>query len=192
MSSRQAIALASMIACLCVTGIASAAPYTFIFADRASATDLTLTGVNAGDTITVTVVADNGASMLVSQSWFQADILSATVVAGSYAGTFNAPFFTNDPIFRTDATGAMSLALFFDTDLGNSDSLGGSAQLFNDGIASRTQTSSLFAGFAIRPAGDPSAWTVTAGGLSVPEPSSMLLVGLALAGLGMAQRRRAA
>ena len=55
-----------------------AAPFLFTWQSLISATNLTLTGVSAGDTATVAVIADNGGNTLASQSWFQADVVSAT------------------------------------------------------------------------------------------------------------------
>ena len=143
-------------------------------------------GVSTGDTLTLTVTADNGGSTLISQLWEVGDVLSAAASVGSYSATYNNPAFSGTK-FETDAGGAlMANPLYGDIDTNNEDLNGASGfvKFFSntlhdgsDNIAHYLPHSTNF-----------TAWTVTL----VPEPGTLSLAAAGLLGLAAARRRRAA
>ena len=145
-------------------------------------------GVTDGDVLILDVIADNGGAGVISQSWFQADVLSAVARVGTYVATFVFPHFVNDPVFVTDGTGALTNVLWFDADGNNFDNLGpGSPEFYANGI--RT-SQGQFMDFQGLQAGIPGAWTVSLA--RVPEPSAIALFAFGLAGLAfLGWRRRA-
>jgi hypothetical protein len=97
-------------------------------------------GVLVGDTMTVTLLADNGVDSLASQEWLVGDLISAYVTAGSYwqlheGGWFNDP---GETIFETDAAGNLTWVGFVGTDYPGTHTdpsgSGGFILLPNDGI----------------------------------------------------------
>lgn len=183
--SRWLTAASAAIAGLAASQVVEAAPFQFTFHDTVVFYPccLTLPGVNAGDLVTVTVLADNGADTLIGQSWYQADVISATATVGGYSAIYRPPFFVNDPMFRTNESGQIDLVWFADTDSGNSDSLNGSAFLSSNAIGTQiesTQYAAFFAGgTSVQRA---NYWSVTSAS-AVPEPAPYLLI---LAGIGAA------
>ena len=178
--------LTALVGCLLLSaGPAHAIPIEFTFTDTLQSS--TIPGVLDGDTVTVTIIADNGNATLISQQWFQADVLSATVTAGGYSGTFAAPYLFFDPLFRTDASGVLDLTLFFDTDNGNTDNLGGSAQFLDDAIMTTAGGGGVALFVNVR-SSQPGSWV--AAPASVPEPSTLWLLGLGLPALVRSHRRR--
>lgn len=140
-------------------------------------------GVSDGDLLTVQIVADNGGASALSQDWFQTDVLSATASAGSYVAVFNYPFYLNDPVFRTNAAGAVTSA-WFDIDSNNTDNLGsGSPGFFSNALVTSQNN---FLGFQ-----GAFTWTIASAPASAPEPATLALLGLGLAGFGFGRRRRA-
>lgn len=167
-----------------------ATPFQFTY--RTTIAVSTITGINNGDEVVVSVLADNGGTTPISAVWNEADLISATLTAGSYIADYGAPLTAGlDPAFRTDAFGILERAGFLGGLLGlNSDSfgVGGGAYLFDD----------AFLDFYGRPAvmdvplseGRLDLWSgPTAAYTSVPEPATHLLLVLGLL-LGIAVRRR--
>ena len=73
--------------------------------------DSTMAGANGGDTITFKVIADNGGASLNSQTWSWSDLLSATIVAGSYSGATTGAL-SGFGSFATNASGQLATLNF--------------------------------------------------------------------------------
>lgn len=141
-------------------------------------------GVSDGDILTLEILADNGGADLISQSWFQTDVISAEATVGTYVAQFNFPHFTNDPVFVTNALGMLTTTLWFDIDGNNTDNLGlGSPGFFSNALLT---SQSHFIGFQDTQPQTPSAWRI---GLAedVPAPGTLALTAL---GLLLVRRRR--
>jgi hypothetical protein len=123
---------------------AHARPVQFVFTSTIESTgdpdSSPIPGVSVGDTMTVTLLADNGVDSLASQEWLVGDLISAYVTAGSYwqlheGGGFNGP---DDIIFATDPAGNLMSVGFVGTDYSGThtdpNESGGSILLPNDGI----------------------------------------------------------
>lgn len=142
-------------------------------------------GVNFGDLVTVRVIADNGNSSLTAQTWSQSDVISATASVGTYTGTFNTPYYSYDPIFRTNLIGEIEKVAFFDIDIGNTDNLGNSVLLASNAlISARSDNTYQYYVFFQNgiSASNPNYWSfkpVT----SVPTPPTLLLILTTLAAL---------
>lgn len=143
-------------------------------------------GVSDGDILTLEIIADNGGASTISQSWFQADVVSAVATVGTYVAHFNFPHFANDPVFVTDALGMLTTTLWFDTDANNTDNLGpGSPGFFANALRTSQNVNIVYQDTQPQ---IPSAWTI--GPVEdVPEPSTLALTAL---GLLLVRRRRRA
>lgn len=167
-------------------------PFQFTFTTTASIS--LIPGMNSGDMVTISVLADNGGTSSLSQSWNESDLLSTTLTGGTYWAIYGAPFLVGiDPAFRTDATGALDRARF-DGSLSGQDvfGIGGDILLVDYVVFDYTgNVAILDPGLsdpdALRYWSDPVA-------APVPEPGTATLVALALtagaAGSGTRSIRR--
>ena len=162
---------------------AHADPFQFTYATPVTAGGTP--GVTDGDILTLAIIADNGNAGLISQSWFQADVVSAVATVGTYVAQFIFPHFTNDPVFVTDGLGDLVTSLWFDIDGNNTDNLGAGSPRFFDNTLRTSQN--IFMDFLGGFPSNPSNWTVAAA--AVPEPTTLTLLGFGLFGLVAARRR---
>jgi hypothetical protein len=85
-------------------------------------TSSAIPGVAAGDTLTLTVIADNGGldlPDLASQQWFLENIVSVTATVGTYTATYNPPhnnLIGSNLAFGTDADGNLAFASYQNQD----------------------------------------------------------------------------
>ena len=80
-------------ALLVVPGQALATPFQFVYTDTIDSIAGSFPGISAGDTFTLTVVANNGSSSAASQQWLPGDIVSAllSVEGGAYSASYTPP-----------------------------------------------------------------------------------------------------
>lgn len=171
-------------------GSALAAPVEFTF--TSSIASSAIPGVAVGDTLTLTLLADNGGSSLASQTWTIGNLISGHLSVGSYSqsytdGWFSAPGFV---AFATDAAGSLTTTNFYGTtySANHVDSFGSGPGVYLYSNAIQDHSSRL--AYEITNLPTTSAWTV-AMAPAVPEPETyaMLLAGVGLMG-AIARRRQ--
>ena len=146
-------------------------------------------GTTFGDTVTISVIVDNGNSSLLSQSWTVAHILSGRIDVGTYTALYTSSFFDGSG-FATDSTGLLTSAVFADLVGEVTDTFGTSVigALFNDAVRDTQERLSRFGDDANQPNKNISLWS--AAFVSVPEPGTLGLLGVGLIGIGLARRSR--
>lgn len=146
-------------------------------------------GTTMGDTLTISVIVDNGGTSLLSQSWTVLNIVSGRVDVGTYAAFYTSSFFAGSG-FTTDAAGLLTTAVFADLVGDVSDTFGTSAvgALFNDAVRDTQERLTRFGDDVDQPNRNLSLWS--AAFVSVPEPGTLVLLGAGLIGLCMARRSR--
>ncbi|MGY6635490.1 MAG: hypothetical protein ACXIU8_17350 [Alkalilacustris sp.] len=200
----RSTACAGLVTLVCVSG-AAAASFDLTFTSEVSRIGSTGSTdarealgalVAVGDLLTITVTVDNGATSPLSQMWDLDDVVSATVTAGGYSGTWTGQWFRNitDPAFETDETGALVRAAWrgsLPTTSGTTDSFGTGGQLFSNSVVTSNGASFFY---------DPTlasldAWAgplPPAAPIPLPPSLGLLLGGLAVLAGAAARRRRSA
>jgi hypothetical protein len=155
--------------------------------------DIGIPGTAFGDTLTLSVIADNGGSSLLAQNWSAAQILSATLNVGSYTALYTAPFFSTSG-FATNGVGALTYAIFGDiADPGNNnavtDTFGTSTlgELYGNYVVDTLGRYSAWSLGNNAPNINLSRWSVRVA--SVPEPGTLSLFAAGLIALGVMRRR---
>ena len=151
-------------------------------------------GVNAGDTYTLTALADNGGTSLANQSWSYADLQGFTIDVGTYHASYSKVWESSGG-FTTDASGNVSWVAFYGTSYSsnNMDNFGSwtGDYVYGDGAFydyfSRYNTLSTNLQ-------DASRWSVAAATTPAPEPASwaMMLGGFGMIGGALRARRKSA
>jgi hypothetical protein len=176
-------------ALLVVPGQALATPFQFVYTDTIDSIAGTFPGISAGDTFTLTVVANNGSSSAASQQWLAGDIVSAllSVEGGAYSASYTPPGvcpLNGGICFETDANGDLTTAHYEDDQapfLGT-DSFGSDGNMLFSHLNIRNSTAS---GIAVYGAQTLANWEIAV----VPEPSTALLMSLGLLAMGARTRR---
>jgi hypothetical protein len=173
------------------TGAANAIPVKFNYTGSiTNVNGAALQGlISVGDTATIEVIADNGSSSLLSQTWDVFDTITATFSAGSYVLTHSDDWWPGGNGFVTDGTGNLILSQWYgiSIDLTAFDSFGAGGDLNNGtGYASNGD----FFGYG-PDLGTVSSWSDPTFVTNVPEPATLALMGLGLAGLGFSRRKKA-
>ena len=129
-------------------------------------------GVAAGDTLTITVIADNGGNSLASQDWLLADIVSVTATVGTYRATYRPPHYLIgdiEPAFSTDANGDLTIANYgnissvSNTDVFSPTTADPDIKLYGNGLR---DSQGRYAYYPNRYIGGPSGWALARAFLS--------------------------
>lgn len=185
--------LSKLILCatLLISGAANATPITFTYTGEITSIDASLAGlISVGDVATIEVIADNGSSSAISQTWDVLDTISAIFTAGAYSLTHSDGWFTSDFAtgFSTDAAGNLTVtnwvgirvdATAFDTFGAGGDLNNGLGRASNGGGFTYTPDLPTVSAWSIGPAG------------TVSAPATLALLGMGLAGLGWSRRKKA-
>lgn len=170
--------------------VAGATPAQFVFTTFVLGTT-DIPGVSTGETVTLTVVADNGNSTLISQTWLPSDVQSVALSVGTYSASYPAPrtdpFSSTAHVLSTSAAGDVVDAEIADIDGINTDVFGSSTNvsLFTNAVQ---DFEGRMARFQHASTINPGRWTVT----QIPEPSTLALVSLGLVVIAVAERGRRA
>ena len=172
-------------ALLIVPGPALAVPLQFVYTDTIDSIVGSFPSISVGDTITLTVVADNGGSTAASQQWLVGDIVSASlsVAGGAYSASYTPPgACPGDICFETDASGDLTTAIYEDDvqPFFGTDSFGSDGNLL---LRANVFRDSFGAGLGDYGGQDLGNWAI------VPEPSTALLMSLGLFAMGARKRR---
>jgi PEP-CTERM motif len=162
--------------------IANAIPVEFRFTDTVGGMIGTnLPGTKIGDSFVLSIFADNGNSSFLSQTWNTEDFLHATLNIGDGAYIFRSTPGNDTFDAQTDASGLlMSIFLLERHGLGGT-VVSGVHNIFSDGIGGVADAANLTT---------PQNFQIFA--VTAPEPGTLALFGLGLAGMAVMRRRRAA
>ena len=176
-----------------VGGTAQAAPVVFesSFAiDSIGGTGANGAGLSVGDVIDWAITVENGGG-LESNSWSDAQVVSALATSGSYKATFIAPYFFPRTIFTTNAAGVVTMASWFDAgDVPNLDfdAFGFGADASQNALVAGDGTFYFYVGGSVF--GDANKWSARLVDAPVPLPAGLPLLLAGLGGLALIRTRR--
>ncbi len=140
-------------------------------------------GLSVGDTISYEVILDNGGG-LESNTWYDADVVSATATIGTYSASFISPYANRPRTFATDASGNVTIAGWLDYDDNNVDSLGGPkvVRAYNNWLFTSDGSKYLLGSYLLTPTN----WTATV----IPLPAGLPLLLGGVGALVLVRRRK--
>lgn len=170
-----------------------AAPFTLEFTGIVASSETP--GISEGDTITLDLIADNGGSTSLSQTWNLADLQGFTIHAGTFTGTYSQVYpFPSTGNFVTDASGNIISVTFFGTSGSSQNSDNFNASFVGDNVtggASFEDSLSRDTDIVGGTWNTPSQWSVQGADASAPEPSTIGLFAAGLVGLAALKRKKA-